>query len=224
MYTIPTGTIAEVIFNLEKWFSRTEGSTVRLIGLLFARPQTHLCNSEILPNLEYFHHRSAEHINFFCAGYSRNPDEEFNDWEPLTTSIEGIWYYSPTSFNRFREDVASQTKWQYSGEVDLILLNAERDKKDNFCSLKFESSIVCQLDQMIHDQAISSVSSFIEKIVSFTENFDGTDPAWGFSDSMGAETAGSALKRVILSLLPKDLGKEAAKAYHFAVRDIRPAT
>ena len=81
--------------------------------------------------------------------------------------------------------------------------------------------IACHLDEMIRDQAITSVSAFVEKIVTFTENYQGNDPTWGFSDSMGLKTSMSSLKRFILSLLPKDLGKEVKRACHFAVRDIR---
>jgi hypothetical protein len=40
---------------------------------------------------------------------------------------------------------------------------------------------------------------------------------------MGGRTAGSALKRVILSLLPKDLGADYRRAEHFVIRDVSEA-
>jgi hypothetical protein len=46
----------------------------------------------------------------------------------------------------------------------------------------------------------------------------------GFSDEMGVRTAGSALKRVILSLLPKELGAAYRRAKHFAIRDVSSAS
>lgn len=40
------------------------------------------------------------------------------------------------------------------------------------------------------------------------------------SDSRGANVAGSALKRLFLSLIPKGLGDDVKKAAHFAVKDV----
>ena len=46
------------------------------------------------------------------------------------------------------------------------------------------------------------------------------DPTWGFSDEQGLRTGGSALKRVVLSLLPRQLEDDYRHAEHFAIRDI----
>lgn len=46
------------------------GST-RMVGLLFAPREARLAKDEIVPSLDYFHHRSGHNIDFFCAGYSR---------------------------------------------------------------------------------------------------------------------------------------------------------
>jgi len=62
--------------------------------------------------------------------------------------------------------------------------------------------------------------SFFEDIFKYAEKQNGEDPTWGFSDQLGISHSGSALKRLIFSLLPKDIGKEAEKLEHFAIRDI----
>jgi hypothetical protein len=73
---------------------------------------------------------------------------------------------------------------------------------------------------MISDRAIRSVRRFLEDVFRFAEASDSADPTWGFSDELGSRTVGSALKRVILTLLPKKLGDDYRRAEHFAVRDI----
>jgi hypothetical protein len=73
---------------------------------------------------------------------------------------------------------------------------------------------------MIKDGAIQSVRRFFEHIFQFAEAAQMPDPTWGFSDQQGLRTAGSALKRVVLSLLPRDLGDDYKRAEHFAIRDI----
>src|SRR5437667_12055014 len=42
---------------------------VRMVGLLFARPDVPLAEVEVVPNLDYFHYRSGKHSDFLCAGY-----------------------------------------------------------------------------------------------------------------------------------------------------------
>ena len=42
---------------------------VRMVGLLFARPNHQFAKEEVVPNLDNFHYRSGKHIDFFCAGY-----------------------------------------------------------------------------------------------------------------------------------------------------------
>ena len=48
-----------------------EVGSIRMVGLLFAPAEVRLAKETIVPSLGYFHHRSGNHIDFFCAGYSR---------------------------------------------------------------------------------------------------------------------------------------------------------
>lgn len=46
-------------------------ATVKMVGVLFAPAEVRLAREEIVPGLDYFHHRAGKNIDFFCAGYSR---------------------------------------------------------------------------------------------------------------------------------------------------------
>ena len=190
---------------------------IRMVGLLFAPAEVRLAKDEIIPSLDYFHHRSGNHIDFFCAGYSRYG---FTPGETPVTNDDPAWMFSRKLYDRFRRDVERRSRWRYSGEADLILLSGKRGSDDNTASLDFSSTIMCDLDRMLRDQAILSVRRFFEDVFRFADAVQTPDPTWGFSDQMGTRTAGSALKRVILSLLPKDLGAEYRRAEHFAIRDV----
>jgi hypothetical protein len=189
---------------------------VTMIGLLFAPPDALLAKAEVLPRLEYFHDRSGSHIDFFCAGYTRG-DKGVEDYKEA--GLPG-WVYSNRKFNQFREDIIKRSRWKYSGETDLILLNAEYSPSARAVNLDFTTAILCKLDVMKKDEAITSVASFFEDIFNYAEHADATDPTWGFSDERGLATGGSAFKRFILSLLPKDIGKDVTRATHFSVVDI----
>lgn len=40
-----------------------------MVGILFARPDSPLAKSDIIPSMPFFHDLSDNHIDFFCAGY-----------------------------------------------------------------------------------------------------------------------------------------------------------
>lgn len=40
-----------------------------LTGVLLARPEDKITKDLVLPNLEYWHYRSDNYTDFFCAGY-----------------------------------------------------------------------------------------------------------------------------------------------------------
>jgi hypothetical protein len=187
-------------------------STVRMVGLLFARPEVPFAASEIMPSITYYHLRSGHHINFYCAGFGIGWDvSRISDREILS-------FYSDRRFEEFRRDIESRCNWKYSGGADLLLTNAIFDGRD--ARLDFTSAITADLMTMKADGAITSVGWFFERIFRYAERQDGSDPTWGFSNQAAKHVAGSALKSLLISLLPKGLQEDIKRAFHFAVRDV----
>jgi hypothetical protein len=194
----------------------------RMVGLLFARPQSTLSKAEILPNLGYFHVRSGQFISLFCAGYSE--DSGWEDSEEVCDLKGKRWSFSNTGFDQIRRRLENGSKWQYAGGVQLILTNARLNGFDT-AILDLSSAICANLDEMKSAGAITSVESFFETLCRYAEDPNEVDPTWGFSDKAGVKIAGTSLKSLILSLLPKSLGADVQKAAHFAVVDIsKPST
>jgi|SRR2546427_6281100 len=194
---------------------------VRMVGLLFARPESTLAKEEILPNLGYFHERSADFITVFCAGYSDYNRQEI-DSEAVAEVKGKQWRFSNKSFDRSRRNLEIFSKWKYSGTVELILTNARLG--GDHAILDLSSAICANLSEMKRIGAIPNVEAFFESIFRYAEKPDNVDPTWGFSDKVGIEVAGSAFKSLIISLLPKSLREDVKKAAHFAVRDISGAS
>ena len=217
----------ELISALTRAFERQAQRThrCRMVGFLFARPESPLAKSDVFPHLEYFHHRSGNYIDFFCAGFRIDPETPPNPHlgDEVLGEVKG-WSFSPKKFNMIRRQFEKVCSWQYSGRVDLILTNALYDPDRKIATIDFSSSIVCKLDEMKATGAIPSVEPFFEQIARFAEEFTGDDPTWGFSDQLGVGVAQSALKRVVLSLLPKGLGGDVQKAMQMAVVDISKTT
>jgi hypothetical protein len=65
---VPAFTYKEVCDFLKQKYGQRRGE-VKMVGLLFARPDEPFAESQIVPSLPYFHHRFERHFDCFCAGY-----------------------------------------------------------------------------------------------------------------------------------------------------------
>ena len=189
-----------------------------LVAILFCNPNTGFCKSEILSSLSYFHHRSKEAINLFCCGYGAYwPEDKYPDLVP-TIKIDGEqWYYSDNAFVQALEDFESRTKWRYSGENELLLLDVS--PSDVPSDLNINNAIVCNLEQMKRDKAFTSVRSLFEDLIRYCASTEFAD-AFSFSDRQGLDIANSTLKNSILSLLPEPLQASYSKAESYAIKQI----
>jgi hypothetical protein len=149
------------------------------------------------------------------------PSHWDTDYKVLPQVKGATWSYSDEAFEAFRKDMQGRSTWNYSGGCDLLLANAKLAPSQDSSELDFEGAVDLKLDEMVKINAITSVETFFGRIFQYAEEASGEDPTWGYSDKEGV----GCLKRFVLSLLPMKLGKEAEKAAHFAVRDLKkPAT
>jgi hypothetical protein len=193
-----------------------------ITGLLFAQPQAALAKAEVIPHIDYWHHRSDQYTDFFCGGYGSYWGDDVPDKVQVTEILHNPWYFSPRLFAEFVEEIQSMTTWKYSGGADVIVTNARYDSMKREASLDFSTAIVINLDKAKQDQAIQTVSHLFELIFEFAKNLNESieDPAWVFSDQLGMHVVRSSLKELLLSFLPKSLRPEARKAFYYAAGDI----
>ena len=193
----------------------------KLVGLLFCMPASKPGKDEILPNLDYFHHRSALFVDFFCIGYGTElgADAGRNGSQPVAVVDNAEWRFTPSEFNACRAEIEGHTKWRFSGETDLLLAVA-RKPKNGSATLDYSSVIACNLEEMIRDNAIPSVRGFFEKIFQFGEQYKGADPVWKLSDQFGLTSGGKLLEESVLSLLPEVVKKQYKATKHLAITDV----
>jgi hypothetical protein len=201
---ITPGKVRHLLLPKLKAKQASSASPVQLVGLVFTRPELEFFKSHLRPNFKYWNHRSADHVDFFCMGFTLNAPRDF----------------SHVSFLRAVDHFERETQWRYTGENDLILLNAVLDPETKRVTLDYSSAVVLPLDEAVRKKAIKSAPEFFERIIAYASRYRGDDPTWGFSDALVKPLAGSALKRFLLSLLPKFIRTETEHALFFAIRDI----
>jgi len=128
-----------------------------IFGVLFANPTKTLVQEEILNNLEYANKRSGSYIDFYFAGYS---EYVTNDKEENIIRAPGgkEWYFSPRMYVDFINQFEELSKWQYSGETELLLLEF---KNRELC---FDKVINIWIDKLVSNGGIYSVSNLFEEI------------------------------------------------------------
>jgi len=212
----------ELEWRLKKNFENNKNAS-KMVGILFARPNSSIAKKEIISNLEYFHHRSGESIDFFCGGYGmywESHEDEFPDQQIVAKGETRNWLFSSLKFNEFRKEIESKTRWQYSGSVDLLLTNVQYNSENQEVYLDFSSTLVLNLEKMISTGAIQSIEMFFEEIFRFAENTKSNNPTSSFSDKQGVSLGSNAFKQFLLSFLHKQLKDEFNKLESFVLKDV----
>ncbi len=192
----------------------------KLVALLFCHPGAALTRSEIIPNLDHFHLRSGLAMDGYCMGYGADWPADHYVNRSVVADVGGqTWLFSEQAFCDAIAALEAQTRWRYSGECELILLTAVASPGMPV-RLGYESAIVCNLEAMLADRAISSVRAFLGVIFAFANSAICDDATWRLSDAQGLKVAGSFLKDSVLGLLPKALAEGYRKAEHLAIKDI----
>lgn len=198
----------------------TEERKSKLIGILLCHPQSPLAKAEILGHLPFFHKRSGEAIDFFCAGYGAYwPPEHYTDQNVAVRINDEDWLFSNDAFLQVVEEIEQESKWKYSGETELLLIPAVK-APDNSVAFQYQLAIVCNLERMAKDGAFSSVRAFFEGLFRYAKSQSVDVSAWEFSDKKGIEVVGDVLKDSVLSLLPAQLRTGYKKASHYAIKNI----
>ncbi|MFA0095649.1 hypothetical protein AB4406_11105 [Vibrio splendidus] len=189
-----------------------------LVAVLFCNPNTPFAKNEVLPSLNYFHKRSKQYINIFCCGFGAfGSTSDYSDIQQVGKVDGDDWFYSDEAFVNVVEEFEERTKWQYSGENELLILDVIKNKNSD--DLTINNSIVCNLEQMHQDKAFTSVRSLIEKLIGYAKSDEAAN-AWEFSDKQGINAAKDSLKDGFLGLLPKPVSAMYRKSEVFAVRKI----
>lgn len=145
---------------------------VKLVGILFSQPETQLSKVEIIPHLEYFHHRSGNAVHFFCGGYGAYlPPDEYPDKIPVTKISRAQWYFSSNLFNQLRGEIEKRTTWHYSGGTDILIFDIKKLRGNKEVVIK--DVALFSLEEMKHNGIIHSVREFFEEIFRFAENYEG---------------------------------------------------
>ena len=196
--------------------NRYKRKDAALTGILLARPEDKVAKDLVLPNLEYWHYRSDNYTDFFCAGYI--PTGFVSTAKPVGVTINGLeWGFSLPAFVEIVEAVEREAQWKYEGDTCLLLLSSFFDGQT--ARLDFRRCLHLNLREALEDKAISTPTQLVDGIFEIAKriNEGSGDPVWELSDELGHKVIRAGVKEALLSLLPSWLAPSTRKAIHFAV-------
>ncbi|MBE6651454.1 MAG: hypothetical protein E7613_09110 [Ruminococcaceae bacterium] len=180
------------------------------VGILFTRPD--LCTGkDILESLNYYHHLTGGKINFYLPGYGAYWNGSDYPDRNTVTCIDGVdWLFSCKAFVDFVNDLEDVSKWEYSGESELLLISYH-DK-----ILDFSKTIVFYLDEMLRDETISSVSSFVTEL---NRRVKRNNSIMSISTFGASRRVSKEIVEEIIESMPKFISNPLCKGKHYLHRD-----
>jgi hypothetical protein len=197
--------------------------SANIVGLIFSIADTPLAKSELLPIIDYWHHRSDNVTDFLCAGFG-----EWIDGDPSTprdasrtSEIKhAAWSFSSEALVKFTMEVEARSNWRPQADFEIILCVTRYDAQRREASLDFSSAIVIPLQAAKKAGAVQSLWELLNMTFVFAQSVNESDPTWRFSDDRGLSVLTHSLEDLWKSWLPKWLAGAATKAKFFAVHDI----
>lgn len=179
------------------------------IGILITRPDLEVGKS-ILNSLNYYHHKSRNYINFFLPGYGAYWHDTYRDGQ-VVTKIDGTeWSYSDEMFVSFINDLEKYSKWKYSGESELLLLEY------NDGTLSYDNMMQFYLDNMMRDKVIVSVPSFFQQLF---EKCKDKKSLKDISNAFGKNKFNQVIKEEFLKCITSPLSNVFIQEKYFCVKN-----
>lgn len=180
------------------------------IGILITRPDLNT-GRDILKALNYYHHLTSKNINFYLPGYGAYWNSQDYPDMNMVTSINGVnWSFSDKAFVDFISTLEKVSRWKYSGESELLLIPYYNKMLD------FSEVAVFNLDVMLNDGTISSVSSFITGL---SRCFNNNKSIPGITAYKATKCVTNTIIEEIMTNIPTYIYKPLRRGLHYLCKD-----
>lgn len=135
-------TYEDFLSNLRNKYDENE----KIICLLFLDPTNEdEIGSYLTRRFNYYHERSGEYVDFFCAGYYETYDK--------------IRKFNMKDYVDFIKQLEKLTTWQYFGGTNLLLL-----RYSNF-ELHFDNVYEFNFTRMLIDEVVKDYRHFLDDLI-----------------------------------------------------------
>lgn len=180
-----------------------------IIGILFTRPDLDVGKS-ILNSLNYYHHLSGYNTNFYLPGYGAYWYGKYPDGQVVTRINGTEWSFSDKMFVDFVNDFEKYSRWEYSGESELLMV----EYKDG--RLFYDRVIQFYLDNMLRDNVIVSIPSFFQELLRICRQDKSLQ---SIRNTFGGEKLIHITGEGILNNIPAVFGNTLKRERYFCIKN-----
>lgn len=138
-----------------------------IVVLLFVKPNNPQA-MEIIKEFEYIHYNSAKYCSVFAIGYSDDFQKATDKkYIKIDTVLNRDWYFSAQAFADFKEKLEGRIKWEYSGEIEILIL---QNKPSSNHPLDFTNYVTIDINHGIREGYIDSFQRFMESLIRCSKN------------------------------------------------------
>lgn len=133
-----------------------------IVVFLFVKP-TNSAALEIIKEFEYIHYNSEKYCSIYAIGFTNDFTKAHDtSYKKIETVCNSDWYFSSKAFVDFKNRLENRIKWQYSGEVEVLIL---QNNPGNENSLNFQNYVAIDVNKGLRDGYIDSFQQFMESLV-----------------------------------------------------------
>jgi hypothetical protein len=195
-------------------------NTRRLVAIIVGSDGSKLMQDTIVNRINELHYRSGDAIDFYVIGWkwkSSTPSHNISNSGPdaRKTTVDVEFY--PDKFSQCIDSLHQRLNWRYSGEVDLILMDAVIDDQGVMLDDRYAISI--NLKSRMTDGTILSVNGLIESIIDFAKSSDDKYPVQKYATQRLIGVALAGVVDLITGLSPKGIQRLVRNAIYMMPRD-----
>jgi hypothetical protein len=183
------------------------------VGLFFVRGDRVGDGAKVAEQIKasspYWDLNSEDSIDFIFAG-----------WTKYDTQLS----FDLKKFHQYCTEIENISRWHYSGESDLVLLNFDysiSDSKGEFC---FEEVIVLPIEELLREKRIGSLDKFMEELIDLAKDRKSSpeeSAIWEISDQIGYLRGKKAVWDGLKKMFLKDFSSVYDELRPFVVCDLR---
>ena len=133
-----------------------------LVIFLFVKP-TNNASAEIINEFEYIHYNSGKYCSIYAIGYTDNFDKALDpSYREINTVCNSRWFFSNKMYVEFKERLERRIKWQYSGEIEVLIL---QNNPGSNSPLNFTNYVAINISKGIREGYIDSFQQFMEALI-----------------------------------------------------------
>jgi len=154
-------------------------------------------------------------FDYWDADSGKYLDVVFPGWV-----TNGFIEFDTKAFLEFRKGIEAFSKWQYSGETDILLLNFDFDLEGSRGIFSFEETITLLPEKMIREGQVSNLDSLMHELVKAAKQSwprTSESPIWEMSDRIAIQRSRTALWEYVKKKLLRDFGAIYDELRPFAV-------